>query len=232
MDEQKDDKIRSLFDGYAEELEPQPRLAEKAREKIKSRRSNKRVGIIVCTSVAGFAAAAAVCVFAVGVLRNANNFGGSNDLSPSGPSTEIENCISYSVSQVRAVRADPDVAEKVFRLDAIRSETDVFSENYYVCYMKDSDEFVYVKGVFGVATDDGTTEINVIAEKRGYRRDDLEQNYETLIEHGGGDINYQKAVGEYITLAYRTDSEMHYYVTARGGSLDTYDIAYKIANAL
>ena len=103
-------------------------------------------------------------------------------------------------------------------LSTLKQYADVFDAHFYACYLETEESPVYVKCVFGVQTDDGMTEMRVISERRGFRRDDLEESYGYLItDNGGYTYSNDYENGEYVTAAYCADRGFNYYFYAQSG---------------
>lgn len=236
----KDRQIQELFDGYADELRERHDLASRARAQMTEKRGKRRVretrrvsarrkrrAAIIC--ITSLAAAAAVGVFAFGVLPKmlvgGDSLPGSSDNSASSPAPAIR----YSLYEVRAVSVSAAFAEAYIDLSELKAQSAVFDEHYYACYIDNETSPVYVRGVFGVETPDGMAEMSVIAERDGYRRDDLEKSYNELITPSGYYMyynNYDK--GEYVTTAYFAARGYNYYVYAQSGAGFSDDLIAKL----
>ncbi|MBD5131511.1 MAG: hypothetical protein HDT28_02805 [Clostridiales bacterium] len=222
---EKDEQLNGLFDEYANDLQPRTDLAQKARDELVRKNEKKqkpalRYGVIF----GSLAAAAAVAVFAFSVLPGlftGNNDGATNEENgPSDASPATPSAVSYTIGEVRATKTTrSDISDFI---DISRIENagyEVYSENYYNCYIKESNTLAYVKAVFGVSTDKGNIEISVIAERDGYKRTDLAEQYGYLMKSDRR-ISYAESYqdGEYMTMAYITDYDIHYYVSTMGNT--------------
>ncbi|MCH5154546.1 MAG: hypothetical protein J1F71_04975, partial [Clostridiales bacterium] len=166
---EKDKQIEQLFDEYASTLEPNERLADKARQSMRTNKGETKKRTWHAGLVAACAAVVAtvliiVPIFAVNIFSGGNNSSGGGTLAP-----EVH---SYSISEIKANRVDAD-----FAVDYLSTElpvgADIFSENYYACYIKQTGEFVYLKAVFGIEYNGGNIQMSVIAEKAGYAGSEL-----------------------------------------------------------
>ena len=226
--EEKDKDIERLFDEYADDLRPRADLAQRARQQMQPRRERahaKRVAAISIASLAGAAASIAVAVLSVNALFRASGRPGEN--SPASPPAVY--ATEYNISDVRAVSISRKTAEEYFDFSAIERNCDIFDENYYACYLKDGGELVYIRGSFGMATESGTTQVGIIAEKAGYRRTDLIQNFKNIITTDDSPVvakNYLD--GEYISQTYWGTATTHYYVTTTGNDQAAYSVVADI----
>lgn len=227
----KDRQLQQLFDDYANELPERHDLASKARAQMTEKngkryeRETRRISArakrrTVIITVSSLAAAAAVGVFAFGVLPKML-VGGSNSGTP--PATDgdasLVGITRYSLDEVRAVSVSAEFAKSYIDLDELRAQSDVFDEHYYACYIENKEDPVYVRAVFGVGTTNGTTEMSVIAERDGYRRNDLQKSYGGLITPSGYYMYYNDYDrGEYVTAAYFAARGYNYYVYAQSGA--------------
>lgn len=227
MDE-KDKQIERLFDEYGSSLQPNDRLADKARQKMRSAKGKKAkkpamwIGIAVAC-----AAAFAVSVFSVvSFFNNADRlFGGNTNNSASTPSAPAVQ--SYKISEVRAQSVDGDFAKAYINTSAL-ADAEIFSEKYYACYIKDTDEFVYLKAVLGISTDSGNIQMDIIAEIPGYINDERAQDFKRLMRRPEYSYYTDYVNGEYMTIAYYAKSDYKYYVTAIGNTDGAQDIAQSI----
>ncbi len=225
----KDRQIQELFDGYADGLGERADLADKARALMtekrrtergcKSRRATAREKRrVIFITVGSVAAAAAFGVFAIGVLPKLLIGGNGNpsDNIPDGVAPAP--VVSYTLNDVRAVAVTEEFAADYVDLSTLKQYADVFDAHFYACYLETEESPVYVKCVFGVQTDDGMTEMRVISERRGFRRDDLEESYGYLItDNGGYTYSNDYENGEYVTAAYCADRGFNYYFYAQSG---------------
>lgn len=224
MDE-KDRQIERLFDDYASSLEPNEQLANKAKQKLREKSKEKRpifwVGLVsVC------AAAVAVAVFSVSSFFGSDDTGLGNGGDYTNNSAIVPNVHSYSISEVRAVSVSSDFAKDYINVEGIGAE--VFSQSYYACYIKDTNEFAYLKAVLGVSYNGGNLQMSVVAEKPGYMSKEREADYDSLI-YGTGYKYYNEYIkGEYVTMAYCKTEDCKYYVSAMGNAYGAQDIAAKI----
>lgn len=211
MDENKDKQIQRLFDDYAESLEVNSRLADKARDRL--RQSNERKSKAKrpwWLAVAAGCVAFVALVLSIPFMRSADGSGGNMRPVPDTPKTK-----SYSISEVKATRADADFA-KDYITTSLNSGAEVFSENYYACYIKATGEFVYLKAVLGISYNGGILQLCIVAEKSGYEGEELTNDYKDVISDIGYKYNTEYICGEYVTTAYRKKSDYKYYVTAYG----------------
>lgn len=228
MDE-KDEQLSRLFDDYAEAMDPRPELSGRAREamtakatlKKKSDQQNRRaVYIGVSVAMAAFAG-----VFAFGVLPHV--FGGKND--GSGEDATGPYAIRYDLADVRAVAVSYEFADDYINMNAIKESAEVFAADYYACYIDGTDDPVYIKAIFGVATEGGVIEMCVIAENGDYRRDDLANRFDGLITADGAyRYRYDRINGEYVTMAYFEAHAYNYYVVSASSVDGANDIIEKL----
>ena len=226
MDEQ-DKDIERLFDDFADGLESRPDLARKAQERISARRDGargKRIAVISFASIVGAAASVAVGIFAVGAaLRISNGSGNDSSAPPTVYATQ------YDIRDVRAVAVSRDEASEYFDISAIEDRYNVFAENYYACYLKNSGEFVYVRGSLGIETEYGTTQVGMIPEKAEYRRTDLGETFAEIIAENNRPAVVRTYIdGEYISQTYLGTATTHYYVTTMGNDENAYNVVADI----
>ena len=210
MDE-KDKQIERLFDDYASSLQPNAHLAGKAAEKMRSKQKPNRRDVI-WGSLAAVFGALFMAVFSVSTYFGRKYFGSGNDNPASDSPPSI---VNYSISEIRASRVDASFAADYLNLD-IPSSAQIFSENYYACYLKDSGEFVYLKAVLGISYDDGNIQMTVVAEKSNYKGKELAAEFGFLMRDPGYNYGTDHIRGEYVTMAYRKTNEYNYYVSSMG----------------
>lgn len=215
MDENKDKQIQRMFDAYADSLENDPRLADRARNKLRqsnARRSTRKRPWWI--AVAAACVAFVALVLSIPFLRVGDrSTGNMTPMTPTPP--EITEVKSYSISEVRAVRTDADFASAYITTSTGGAE--VFGADYYACYIKATGEFVYLKAVLGVSYNGGTLQLCIVAERSGYAGIELAADYrEVMIKHGSYKYDTEYVCGEYITTAYYKTSDLKYYVTAYG----------------
>ena len=226
MDE-KDRQIERLFDDYASSIEPNAHLANKAKQKMQAKRKNKRP-IFWVGLVSAVAAAAAIAVFSVSsFFGNVDNSGDgpSNDAAPNVP--PISAAQSYSISEVRAVSVDYDFAKDYINTIDL-GDAEVYSQTYYACYVKDTDEFAYLKAVLGVSYNGGNIQMSVVAEKPEYECTERVDNYKSLVNRDRYGYYTEYINGEYVTMAYCKTKDCKYYVSAMGNVMGAHQIAAKI----
>ena len=226
--EEKDKDIERLFDEYADGLRPRADLASRARQQMQPRRERahaKRVAVISIASFAGVAASIAVAVLSVNALfRVSGNDGAGSSATP-----PAINATEYNIADVRAVSVSRETATEYFDLSSIEEQYNVFAESYYACYLKESGELVYVRGSFGLETENGTTQVGMIAEKAEYRRTDLNQNFKYIIGNSSEPITAKNYIdGEYISQTYWSTETTHYYVTTMGNDGTAYSVVADI----
>lgn len=224
MIDEKDKQIERLFDDYASSLQPNTRLAGRAAEQMRAKKEPKSKAGIIWGSLAAALYTVIAAVFAVtGFIDRRNSDGGGivPDVS--------EQVIHYSINEIKASRADFDFAADYLNPD-LPTDAQIFSENYYACYIKDSGEFVYLKAVLGISYNDGNIQMTVVAEKSGYENRELAAKYEYLMRGTGYryEIDYLK--GEYVTVAYKKTNKYNYYVSAMGNVDGAQDIAEILVN--
>ncbi len=225
----KDKDIQQLFDGYADSLETRPDLADAARDKLRAvspaPKKRKTALWVSLASVGSAAMCALVVIAAVNLVGKVDNSLPS-DQSPSEPDNPLPS-VSYTINQVRAERVDTGFMENYIDMVGASAYGDVFAENYYACYLKDSETLVYVKAVFGVDTGYGNIEMSVIVENTGYERDDLKSKYSGYRK---GEYTYRTEFvrGEYVTYAFYSDKDYRYYVSAMGNVDGAQNIARKL----
>lgn len=228
MDENKDNQIQRLFDDYADSLQAEPRLADKARQQLRQnneQKSSRRRPWWI--AVAAACAAVALLVWVAPFLRSADGAPGNQRPVPDGPVNDIK---SYSISEVRATRTDADFA-KDFINTSLDAGAQVFSENYYACYIKATGEFVYLKAVLGVSYGGGNLQIRIVVEKTGYNGEEFTDDYKDVISDIGYRYNTEFICGEYVTTAYRKKTDYKYYVTAMGNAEGGQNIIAEIIGA-
>lgn len=215
----KDKQIQQLFDNYAETLEPQTHLAEKAcaecrassRKKTATRRAVFKPILAAC------------CVFVVLVV-----FGVSLHSIGIPPLSESPSVVAYNVSSVRGRSVGRTDVEDILPMDVFDNSASykIVSERYYAFYFKDSNQLAYIKAILGVSTENGIVELSVVAESKDFVRNDLQTYYEAAIKDGNG-VQYGTSVtenGEYVTSAFFEAREMHFYISARGNPLTKEDV--------
>lgn len=221
---EKDENLQSLFDGFADELEPRTDLAQNARERMNARRSVQKHSSrkhSFAKIFTGVAVAAAVAVFAFTVIPDLINTddrrGGAHSPPDSG---DISTSKTYEIEDVRAqavTRADVREYMDVSNIEKMGYE--VYAENYYACYFKSDGKLAYFKALFGVNNGNGNIEISVIAEPNGHIRKDLNEDFRSLMSLGDT-YAYTKSYkdGEYITAALIHHEKMHYFVNTIGNA--------------
>lgn len=226
MDE-KDRQIERLFDDYASSLEPNAQLANKAKQKMQAKRKNKRP-IFWVGLVSAVAAAAAIAVFSVSSFFGNDDLAGDgadNSATPAVPSEPVAQ--SYSLSEVRAVSVDYDFAKDYISVTELEG-AEVFSQTYYACYIKDTDEFAYLKAVLGVSYNGGNIQMSVVAEKPECEFTERVENYRSLVNRDRYGYYTEYINGEYVTMAYCKTQDCKYYVSAMGSVGGAHQIAAKI----
>lgn len=234
MDEEKDKQIERLFDHYASTLEPNTSLADKARQKIRKsaeRQPKRRAWVL------GVAAACAVVVltalFVVPFIGNDRADGGYTDnttTKPNLPPVVPSQVRHYSISDVRASRVDADFAKQYISTE-LPAGANIFSENYYACYIKETDEFAYLRAVLGVSYNGGNIQMSIVAEKSEYAGNELATEYKYVMK-GTGYRSYTEYInGEYVTVAYCAKSDCKYYVTTVGNADGGKELAQSIVKS-
>ena len=227
---EKDKQIERLFDDYASSLEPNERLADKARQtlrKPKERRGKKRRAVKVGIAAA-CAAVAVVTVVSVAPILAARNSGRSDNSVE--PAPDIPRITFYSVSEIRARRVNADFA-RAFIDTADIENAQVFSEDYYACYIKATNEFVYLKAILGVDCGDGNLQMSIVAEKSTHAGEELAEQYRHVIGERGFGYTTDFVAGEYVTMAYWKSDKYNYYVSALGNAYGAQYLAADIIGA-
>lgn len=229
MDE-KDKQIERLFDDYASSLEPNVRLADRAKQKMQSKQKPKRTaafwgGLVAACSavlVIAFCMAAFMGKDDTGSDSGGSVGGGSStDNAPTAPALQ-----GYSISEVRAEKVDINFANQYINTQL--DDAQIFSESYYACYIKDTNEFVYLKAVLGVSYGGGNIQMSVIAETSDMTNKELAQEYERLMNGYGYRYSTKYVNGEYVTAAYWAKADCKYYVSAMGNANGAQDLAAEI----
>ena len=226
MDE-KDKQIERLFDDYASSLEPKVMLADRAKQKMQSKRKAKRPVFWVGLATAA-AAVVMVAVFSVSLFFGGDDLsGGNSDNSAAPDMPAVPAAQSYSISDVRAVAVDADFAKDYINT-TVPSGAEVFSQSYYACYINDTKEFAYLKAVFGVSYNGGNIQLSVVAETSEYVCKERVENFDTLIKGSGYKYCTEYIKGEYVTMAYCKAEDCKYYVSAMGNVSGAQNIAAEI----
>lgn len=224
MDE-KDKQIERLFDDYASELPPNIQLASRAKQKLRDKHKAKKpifwVGI---ASAAAAASAFAVGAVAITVFSLSSIWGGNGHTGNGSDHAEAPAVHSYSISDIKAVSVDAEFAKNYIDVSGLDS-AEVFSQSYYACYLKGTDEFVYLKAVLGVGYNDGSLQMSIVAEKPEYSGEERTETYGKLAYGTNYRYHTEYVKGEYITLAYCKTEEYKYYVSAMGNADGAQDIA-------
>lgn len=212
MMNEKDKQIERLFDDYASTIQPNTRLAVKAMEKLRTKQKPSNRRDVIWGSLAAVFGALFMAVFAVtNYIGRKNHAGNGGDIVPDSPPS----IVNYSISEIKAQKVDASFAADYLNLD-IPPSAQIFSENYYACYIKASGEFVYLKAVLGIAYNDGNIQMTVVAEKSNYKGKELAAEFEYLMRDPGYNYGTDYIRGEYVTMAYRKTNEYNYYVSSMG----------------
>ncbi|MDE7165166.1 MAG: hypothetical protein K2O04_07095 [Clostridiales bacterium] len=229
MDE-KDRQIERLFDDYASSLEPNEQLANRAKQKMQSKRKAKKRPIFWVGFACACAAAVAVAVFSVSSFFGSDDLAGNNSdnsansAPPIRPAPAVQ---SYSISDVRAVSVDYGFANDYINTTGLDG-AEVFSQSYYACYIKDTNEFAYLKAVLGVSYNGGNIQMSVVAEMPEYANKEREQDYGSLTVGTGYKYYTEYINGEYVTMAYCKTEDCKYYVSAMGNAKGAQDVVAEI----
>ncbi len=231
MDE-KDKQIERLFDNYASTLEPNTRLADKARQKMRksTERPTKRRAWLI-----GVAATCAVVVTTVLIAApffSSDKAGGwtNNASKPVFPVPSAPEVQHYSISEVRASSVNADFAKQYISTE-LPAGASIFSENYYACYIKETDEFAYLRAVLGVSYNGGNIQMSVVAEKSDYAGDELATEYKHVMNGTGYNSYTQYINGEYVTVSYCAKDDYKYYVTTVGNADGGKELAQSVVKS-
>lgn len=229
---EKDKQIERLFDDYASSLEPNTRLADKAMQTMRSQKQTQKLNpkrrTALWLGLAAACGAAVIAVISVTVFLGRSESGGTNNSAGDHSAVPAEPIVkSYSISEVKASKADKSFAAEYINT-ALPSGAQIFNESYYACYIKNTNEFVYLKAVLGVSYNGGNIQMSVVAERSGYAGDELSREYKYLMRGTGYRYYVEYVNGEYVTMAYRKSENYTYYVSAMGNVNGAQDIAKQI----
>lgn len=202
-----EEKIQYLFDDFALELSPRPELAEKARKQMSAKKKTRTVWVRV------MALCAVVLVVYVGMALALLK-------------VVRETPVTYAQSDVIGHSADLS-AENISQLQAISQlktmfEKDdcynVLSEKCLIYTFKSNGNFAYAKIRYGILTENGMVEMDVIVESSDCIKADLKDIYKINIKNNKGEVHLSVSaeyIGERVTSAYWEDNVARYYISAQ-----------------
>lgn len=225
-----DETVKNLFDDYAEELSPRDDLSGKAREAMlrqsaqrQQQQTRKRQTYRRFVWVGSTCCAVLILVLCLGVLlpmlSPSTTPDGTGNPSTPQPVTATKPTY-YTFADVKGRSVSADYCDESLQISRLKQSDEyiVVSERYYAFYTEEG-ELRYIRALLGVRSASGAfTEIELVAEVDGYVRSDLSDTYEFCSRYSGmvSDGEYSKD-GEYVTRAFFSARDMHFYVVARNG---------------
>lgn len=230
--DKKDKQIERLFDEYANSLEPKPDLSERARQSMRAKREHKaRRPAAFWAGLAAVCGALVIAVFGVAVFLGKNDgTGGNSDGDKTDNSAAAPDAYSYTVGDVLASAVDADFAGGYISTSSV-SDAQIFSEKYYACYIKDTQQFAYLKAVLGVTYNGGNFQIGIIVEEPQFSNNEREKQFVGVISDNDYLYSSKYEKGEYVTMAYLRKNGYKYYVTAMGNATGAQEVAAELIGA-
>ena len=228
-----DDTIQKLFDDYAEELNERADLGQRAMDALVAKNAKKTqqrkpsiwtwLAPVCCALI--FAVVSVSIWSTTGPLDGDMNQSGSPNFSGQDSSQSEDDStrtpVYYALSEVKGRNIAFSDCDDTLKVSQVKhnEEYQVVYERYYAFYFADG-TLAYVKAVLGVRSDEGFCEIVIVAEADGVVRDDLRDAYEDYLS--GNDRAYMFTNlddnGEYVTNAFFTARNAHFYVYAMTGA--------------
>lgn len=219
-----DDKIKQLFDNFADELTPRDDLSNKAKATLRQKRPRSGRGWIFAVAMACVA-----LLIVSSVLRIVTNGNGDHGSDVKPPQQE-EQYSTFALSDVKGTRlaeGSKDFADaaKLVGVELFKDASfTVVSQRYVAFYFKNNaDTLAYVKAYLLVRSDDCALELTIIAETDGFVSNDLQWLYRSGT-HGSVSQSNVTEQGEYASIGFVRNSaeNTHFYVYATGGSVGTH----------
>lgn len=216
----KDERLNKIFDDYAETLTPREELSSKARNAMaasKERSVSSRGKNVWLLNLAWILPVCIVFAVSVFVIR-AIVLPDGNDAPFQGESSYPERVEYYASGDVVGKSIGQKEAAQYLDVSVLSTNYQVTGERYYAFYDY-LGNLRYIKIYLGLRGVDGVfTEMEIIAERDGYVRNDLKDLYADCV--GSNKFLYRADYdesGEYVTRGYFEMNGVHFYVVGRNG---------------
>ncbi len=204
----KEEKIQNLFDDFALELSPRSDLAQKARKQMAAKKKTRTVFIRVAALCAVVLVVYVAMVLAV--LKKTNEAPyvyAQSEVTGHAANVSVESASQLQAfSQLKTILQEDNASYKVL------------AEKCRVYTFKSDGNFAYAKISYGILTENGMVEMDVIVESTDCVHVEREDIYTTDIKNKKGQVHLYTSdgdVGEYVTTAYWQDNVARYYISAQ-----------------